>query len=316
VSLVLKYGECQFARDATLGCAAILFNQLTSAFDQRKNDAAHAVHDAGYPEPRPDYLLRDRSGVPRRAAGGMSSSPPGWIALKGLCRDDRRRLPPVQYCTPASGCRERKLCRSRAHTARPSRSARQAQVTVDVFGGENRTPEFLAKNPAGTVPALVLEDGTIVGETMAICQYLDEKFGPSDAVGKTPEDRILTRQWLGRIDEHCNGPLTLAFRNGPMLDFFTGRVPDEMMPDAAPGALKVGTEHGFAFCDKHLEGKKFFCGDRCTLADIRLFCNYKFFNKMAGAAGFTIDPKYKNLCAWLANCEATAGGKAAFPPAE
>ena len=69
----------------------------------------------------------------------------------------------------------------------------------------------------------------------------------------------------------------------------------------------------FAFLDKHLEGKKFFCGDRCTLADIRIFCNYKFYNKMAAAKGFTIDPKYKNLCAWLANCEATAGGEAVKP---
>ena len=58
-------------------------------------------------------------------------------------------------------------------TSRPSRSALRAQVNVDVFGGENRTPEFLAKNPAGQVPALVLEDGTIIGETLAICQYLD-----------------------------------------------------------------------------------------------------------------------------------------------
>jgi glutathione S-transferase len=67
------------------------------------------------------------------------------------------------------------------------------EIPVDVFGGENRTPEFLAKNPAGTVPALVLADGSIMGETLAICEYLDEVFGPSDVVGKTPEARLETR---------------------------------------------------------------------------------------------------------------------------
>ena len=80
------------------------------------------------------------------------------------------------------------------------------EIPVDVFGGENRTPEFLAKNPAGTVPALVLADGSIMGETLAICEYLDEVFGPSDVVGKTPEARLETRmcEYLLTITYHCS----------------------------------------------------------------------------------------------------------------
>merc|ERR1711916_371549 len=71
-----------------------------------------------------------------------------------------------------------------------------------------------------------------------------------------------------------------------MLDFFNARIPAQMNPGAAEGALKVATEDGFACLDSWLEGKTFFCGDRCTIADLRLFCMYKFFNKMAGGAGF------------------------------
>ena len=68
------------------------------------------------------------------------------------------------------------------------------EIDIDVMAGKNREPEFLAKNPSGSVPALELPDGTIIGEVVAICQYLDEKFGPSDAIGKTPAARLATRQ--------------------------------------------------------------------------------------------------------------------------
>jgi len=46
--------------------------------------------------------------------------------------------------------------------------------TVDIRGGENRQPAYLAKNPGGTTPALALDNGTILTEITAICEYLDE----------------------------------------------------------------------------------------------------------------------------------------------
>ena len=64
------------------------------------------------------------------------------------------------------------------------------EIDVDVMGGENRKPEFLAKNPSGSVPALQLPDGTIIGEVVAICQYLDEVCGPSDVTV-----RLRRRAW-------------------------------------------------------------------------------------------------------------------------
>ena len=50
---------------------------------------------------------------------------------------------------------------------------------VNVMAGENRSPEFLAKNPQGTVPALALADGRVMAESTMICQYLDEIYGPT-----------------------------------------------------------------------------------------------------------------------------------------
>jgi glutaredoxin 2 len=50
---------------------------------------------------------------------------------------------------------------------------------VNVMAGENRSPEFIAKNPQGTVPALALADGRVMAESTMICQYLDEIHGPT-----------------------------------------------------------------------------------------------------------------------------------------
>ena len=52
---------------------------------------------------------------------------------------------------------------------------------VNVMSGENRSPEFVEKNPQGTVPALELEDGRVMAESTMICQYLDEIYGPTCA---------------------------------------------------------------------------------------------------------------------------------------
>ena len=48
------------------------------------------------------------------------------------------------------------------------------KVEVDIMAGENRQEAYLAKNPAGQLPALELDDGTVIAEVTAICEYLDE----------------------------------------------------------------------------------------------------------------------------------------------
>ena len=66
--------------------------------------------------------------------------------------------------------------------------------TVDLRGGENRREPFLSRNPSGQCPALALDNGTVLAEITAICEYLDE-VGPAGTtlIGKTPEERAETR---------------------------------------------------------------------------------------------------------------------------
>jgi glutathione S-transferase len=62
-------------------------------------------------------------------------------------------------------------------------------VSVDVPNGEHRKPEFLAKNPSDAVPALELDDGTVIIECSAITEYIGHVFPGPSLRGTTPVQR-------------------------------------------------------------------------------------------------------------------------------
>jgi glutathione S-transferase len=63
------------------------------------------------------------------------------------------------------------------------------KVEVDMVKGDNRTAEFLALNPLGTLPVLELDDGTVLTESIAICRYLEELHPDPPLFGVDPLDR-------------------------------------------------------------------------------------------------------------------------------
>ena len=83
---------------------------------------------------------------------------------------------------------------------------------IDLMGGENRQAAYMQKNPTGTSPALELDDGSVISEITAICEYLAESRGGSELIGRTPEERAETRMWARRIDLAILENLTNGFR--------------------------------------------------------------------------------------------------------
>src|SRR5262245_61109966 len=73
-------------------------------------------------------------------------------------------------------------------------------VEVDLMGGAYRKAPYLAKNPAGQLPALELDDGRVIAETVAICEYLEELSPRPALVGNDPAERAETRMWLRRVE--------------------------------------------------------------------------------------------------------------------
>ena len=66
---------------------------------------------------------------------------------------------------------------------------------VDLMKGENRQAPYIDRNPGGQLPALELENGKCIGETVAIWEYLEEKHPNPPLIGATAEERAETRQW-------------------------------------------------------------------------------------------------------------------------
>ena len=163
--------------------------------------------------------------------------------------------------------------------------------TVDIRGGENREGAYLARNPNGTCPALELDDGSMLSEITAICEYLEERRPEPPLIGQTPEERAETRMWARRVDLGVLEPMANGFRYGEGLKMFQNRI--HCIPEASAG-LKASAQKKVAWLDGQLAGKDYLCGKRFTLADIMLYVFLDFFAKV----NQPIDEANKNIVAW------------------
>ena len=129
------------------------------------------------------------------------------------------------------------------------------EVEVDLRGGENRRPPYNSSvNPAGQTPALELDDGTVLTEITAICEYLEERFPDPALIGTTAEERAATRMWTRRVDLKICEPLTNGFRFAEGLPLFEPRM--RCLPEAAAG-LKAMAQDGLKWLDPLIADRAF-----------------------------------------------------------
>ena len=170
--------------------------------------------------------------------------------------------------------------------------AREKLTWLDgLMAGENRQEPYLSKNPAGQMPALELDDGTVICEILPICEYLDETHPNPPLVGTNPEERAVTRMWVRRIDLNICEPMANGFRFAEGLGLFQNRI--RCIPQAADD-LKAITRERLAWLDGLIAGRQWIVGDRFTLADILLFVFLEF----GAQVGQPLDAANKNIAAW------------------
>ena len=164
---------------------------------------------------------------------------------------------------------------------------------IDIVAGENRRPDFLARNPAGGTPVLEFDDGTWLADSLAIAEYFDETHPEPPLIGRTPLERAQTRSILRQIDQNVVVPLVNGFRSAEGLPMFRDRM--LCVPDAAD-AFKTYARDGLVAIERRLaSGGPYLCGERFTLADIVLFCFVDF----GTLVGQPIDPALNHLKAWV-----------------
>ena len=81
------------------------------------------------------------------------------------------------------------------------------QIVVNTVKGRHKEPEHLTRNPFGTVPALELDDGSYIVESLAIIQYLEDKFPEEALICGTPEEKGQARDVERIVDLRLAGPM-------------------------------------------------------------------------------------------------------------
>lgn len=168
---------------------------------------------------------------------------------------------------------------------------------VDIMAGANRQEPYLRKNPAGQMPSLELDDGRVIAETVAICEYIEEAKPKPALIGENAADRAETRMWTRRVEWKIVQPLADGFRFAEGLPLFKSRI--RTLPEAADG-LKAVARDGLAWLDAQMAGRDTVVPGRLTLADIVLFAFVEF----GSSVGQGLDPALKNLGGWFEKMKA------------
>ncbi len=168
---------------------------------------------------------------------------------------------------------------------------------VNLGTDEQLGDAYKAVVPEATVPALVLDDGTVLCAVIAIAHYLEERFPDRPLLGQTPEARAKTLNWNHRLFTEIFSPIADAFRNAHP------KYKERALPGVAPviqlPALadrgQVRLAEGFDMLNTELAQRPFLAGPDFSFADIDLLVAIDF---AQWAARVTPDSALGHLSRW------------------
>lgn len=178
-------------------------------------------------------------------------------------------------------------------------------VDLDMMSGENRRTEFMAKNPAGQLPALELDDGSMVAESVAICELLEDLHPAPALIGSTPAEKAQTRMWQRRIELGITENIYNGWRFSDGQQFWKTR--GRVIAEAADG-LKATARDKLVWLDGLMGDREFVVGDRFTLADILLLVGLDF----AAVVGHRPDDGLAHIARWRARVAARPSTEASL----
>lgn len=163
-------------------------------------------------------------------------------------------------------------------------------IETSVLKSETRTPEFLAMNPAGQVPIVILADGRVLAQSNAIMLHLAEGTDliPSDAY-----DRAIMNQWL--FWEQYSHETAIAVRR--FHKHYLNKSEDEIDP-----SLKPKGERALGVMEQHLASRRHFAGDALSLADVALVA----YTRLAHEGGFDLSG-FSHVAGWVRRIENDLG---------
>jgi glutathione S-transferase len=143
---------------------------------------------------------------------------------------------------------------------------------VDMMKMEHKTAEYTAINPLQRMPVLVLDDGTVIAESLAICRYFDVLHPEPPLFGVDAKEIALVEMWSRRVENNFFATVAAVFRHlhPAMKELEVPQVP------AWAEANKPRVTQFLKLLDTELGKHEFIAGDRFTVADITALCTVDF----------------------------------------
>ena len=163
-------------------------------------------------------------------------------------------------------------------------------IETDVMKAATRTPEFLALNPAGQVPAVILDDGRPLAQSNAIILHLADG---SDLIPVDAYDRARMLEWMF-WEQYSHEPYVAVAR-------FQVRFQGKPVADLEPRIVERG-KAALQRLEDGLATSAFLVGDRVSLADVALVA----YTRVCHEGGFSLEG-YPKVGAWVARVEQSLG---------
>ena len=144
-------------------------------------------------------------------------------------------------------------------------------IQIDLLRNEHREPQFLERVGLANVPALEIDDDTVITESLAICRYLESIYPEPNLFGRGPKEIAVIEMWTRRSEMLLATPLMMAVRHAhPALAALEKQIPEIAVSSRATAdrAIKI--------FDERLSQTEFIAGDRLSVADIVAFISLDF----------------------------------------
>ncbi len=162
-------------------------------------------------------------------------------------------------------------------------------VNIDIFQGGHKSPEYRAKFGWANVPALELDDGTGITESVAIARYLESVYPEPNLFGRDPKEIALIEMWTRRIEMGLSTPCMLTVRfSHPALAAIEP-------PDPAYAQRnRMQAESMLKVLNRELADREWIAADRITMADILAYTGLDF----ARMVKFEPSPELEHVVRW------------------
>lgn len=175
------------------------------------------------------------------------------------------------------------------------------ETRVNIMKREHKSEEHRARNSLGQVPTLVLDDGTAISETVAICRYLDETHPGPPLFGTTAVERALVDMWIRRVEFVLMNPVGMFWRHAHKL---TAALLTQHKDFGESNRETYA--NGLKWLDGELADKPFVAGETYSMADICALSTVDF----AEWIGLPMPDEFANVKAWHARVTARPSAQA------